>query len=106
MTGVECEFFLVNPVVTEISNPAGIQAKLCYDQQALMRRYPVLREIGDSMLELGWGPYLNQSSATALSVFVRAAFSSRRRVLGSIFWASSVLVSSRLDLASLSDVSG
>ena len=25
-------------------------------QLALMRRYPVIREIRDSMLELGWGP--------------------------------------------------
>ena len=41
MTGVENEFFLVNPEGTEILDPADVQAKPCYDQQALMRRYPV-----------------------------------------------------------------
>ena len=58
-TGVECEFFLVNPEGTAISDPADTQVKPCYDQQALMRRYPVIREICDAMLELGWGPYQN-----------------------------------------------
>ena len=58
-TGVECEYFLVNEAGTEISDPADTQAKPCYDQQALMRRYPVIREICDAMLELGWGPYQN-----------------------------------------------
>ena len=65
MTGVECEFFLVNPEGTKISDPADIQTNPCYDQQALMRRYPVIREICDSMPELGWGTYLNQSSGLA-----------------------------------------
>ena len=59
MTGVECEYFLVNPEGTDISDPADIQSKPCYDQQALMRRYPVIREICDAMQELGWGPYQN-----------------------------------------------
>jgi glutamine synthetase len=35
------------------------QAKPCYDQSALMRRYDVISEICDSMLELGWRPYQN-----------------------------------------------
>ena len=59
MTGVECEYFLVNPEGTAISDPADTQSKPCYDQQALMRRYPVVKEICDCMLELGWGPYQN-----------------------------------------------
>ncbi|KZY38622.1 type III glutamate--ammonia ligase, partial [Roseovarius sp. HI0049] len=33
--------------------------KPCYDQQAVMRRYDVVREICDYMLDLGWGPYQN-----------------------------------------------
>jgi len=59
MTGVECEYFLVNQEGTAISDPADLQGKPCYDQQALMRRYPVIREICDAMLEMGWGPYQN-----------------------------------------------
>jgi len=58
-TGVECEYFLVNPDGTAISDPADHQAKPCYDQQALMRRYDVVAEICDAMIELGWGPYQN-----------------------------------------------
>jgi len=56
-TGVECEFFLVNKDGTELSDPYDTQSKPCYDQQALMRRYPVVKEICDCMLDLGWGPY-------------------------------------------------
>ncbi len=59
MTGVECEYFLLNPEGTAISDPADTQGKPCYDQQALMRRYPVIKEICDAMLEMGWGPYQN-----------------------------------------------
>ncbi len=58
-TGVECEFFLVNPDGTAISDSMDIAAKPCYDQQALMRRYDVIAEICDYMLELGWQPYQN-----------------------------------------------
>ena len=58
-TGVECEFFLVNPDGSNISDPADSQAKPCYDQSALMRRYDVISEICDAMLELGWRPYQN-----------------------------------------------
>src|SRR4029450_8374416 len=57
--GVECEYFLVSPDGSAISDPSDIQAKPCYDQSALMRRYDVISEICDSMLELGWGPYQN-----------------------------------------------
>lgn len=58
-TGVECEYFLVNQEGSELSDPYDTQTKPCYDQQALMRRYPVVKEICDCMLELGWGPYQN-----------------------------------------------
>jgi glutamate---methylamine ligase len=58
-TGVECEYFLILPDGSDISDPADVQSKPCYDQQALMRRYDVITEICDSMLELGWGPYQN-----------------------------------------------
>ncbi|MGE0483543.1 MAG: type III glutamate--ammonia ligase [Gammaproteobacteria bacterium] len=58
-TGVECEYFLVNADASDISDPADRQAKPCYDQQALMRRLPVIRDICDAMLKLGWGPYQN-----------------------------------------------
>ncbi|MEZ0280627.1 type III glutamate--ammonia ligase [Methyloceanibacter sp.] len=58
-TGVECEFFLLSADGLAISDAADIQAKPCYDQSALMRRYDVISEICDAMLELGWGPYQN-----------------------------------------------
>ena len=58
-TGVECEYFLVSPDGSAISDPSDVQSKPCYDQSALMRRYDVISEICDSMLELGWGPYQN-----------------------------------------------
>ena len=58
-TGVECEYFLISPDGTSISDAADFQAKPCYDQQALMRRYDVIKEICDSMITLGWGPYQN-----------------------------------------------
>ncbi|WP_370209475.1 type III glutamate--ammonia ligase, partial [Salipiger bermudensis] len=38
---------------------ADTAEKPCYDQQAVMRRYDVIAEIWDYMLELGWGPYQN-----------------------------------------------
>jgi glutamine synthetase type III len=58
-TGVECEFFIVNPDGSAISDDKDIASKPCYDQQALMRRYDVISEICDYMLEMGWGPYQN-----------------------------------------------
>ncbi len=58
-TGVECEYFLINPDGTAISDDKDNAAKPCYDQQALMRRYDVISEICDYMQELGWGPYQN-----------------------------------------------
>ena len=58
-TGVEAEFFLTTPDGSAISDPMDIAEKPCYDQQAVMRRYDVIAEICDYMLELGWGPYQN-----------------------------------------------
>ncbi len=58
-TGVECEFFLVDPSGTVLADPADVQEKPCYDQQALMRRYDIISEICDAMLSLGWEPYQN-----------------------------------------------
>ncbi|MCC5985760.1 MAG: type III glutamate--ammonia ligase, partial [Rhodobacteraceae bacterium] len=58
-TGVEAEFFLLTPDGRKISDPMDVAEKPCYDQQAVMRRYDVVREICDYMLDLGWGPYQN-----------------------------------------------
>ena len=58
-TGVECEYFLISPDGKAISDAADNQSKPCYDQQALMRRYEVIKEICDCMIALGWNPYQN-----------------------------------------------
>ena len=58
-TGVECEYFLISPDGFAISDGADRQSKPCYDQQALMRRYEVIKDICDSMIALGWKPYQN-----------------------------------------------
>ncbi|WP_020188199.1 type III glutamate--ammonia ligase [Methylopila sp. 73B] len=58
-SGIEPEMFLVNADGTRISDPADTAEKPCYDQQALMRRYDVITEICDAMLQLGWAPYQN-----------------------------------------------
>jgi glutamine synthetase type III len=58
-TGVEAEFFLIEPEGGGISDQKDNATKPCYDQQALMRRYDVISEICDYMLELGWQPYQN-----------------------------------------------
>ncbi len=58
-TGIEAEFFLLSPDGSQISDEYDTAAKPCYDQQAVMRRYEVIKEICDYMLELGWGPYQN-----------------------------------------------
>ncbi|MCR8548930.1 type III glutamate--ammonia ligase [Salipiger sp. P9] len=58
-TGIEAEFFILTPEGDKISDPYDTAEKPCYDQQAVMRRYDVIAEICDYMLELGWGPYQN-----------------------------------------------
>ena len=58
-TGVECEFFLVNQAGDALSDAADTDEKPCYDQSALMRRYDIISQICDAMIELGWNPYQN-----------------------------------------------
>ena len=59
MGGVEPEFMLISKDGQSISDNKDIAGKPCYDQQALMRRYDVISEICDSMINLGWGTYQN-----------------------------------------------
>ncbi|MEG3437468.1 type III glutamate--ammonia ligase [Pannus brasiliensis CCIBt3594] len=58
-TGVECEYFLLSADGETIADARDSQSKPCYDQQALMRRYDVISEICEGMLNLGWGAYQN-----------------------------------------------
>jgi glutamine synthetase len=58
-SGVECEYFILDADGSGIADGDDTQAKPCYDQQALMRRYDVISEICDAMLSLGWKPYQN-----------------------------------------------
>ena len=58
-SGVECEFFLTTPDGTAIADSLDTATKPCYDAAALLRRYDVITELCDSMLELGWGAYQN-----------------------------------------------
>jgi glutamine synthetase type III len=56
-SGIEAEFFLMSRDGREISDGHDIAEKPCYDQQALMRRFDVVAEILDYMIQLGWKPY-------------------------------------------------
>ena len=58
-SGVECEYFLTNPEGTAIADSRDTQPKPCYDQSSLMRQYELIKEICNSMISLGWGPYQN-----------------------------------------------
>ena len=58
-TGIEAEFFLLTADGKQISDEYDTAEKPCYDQQAVMRRYDVIAEICDYMLDLGWSPYQN-----------------------------------------------
>ena len=58
-SGVECEYFLISPDGSSIADSKDTQSKPCYDQSALMRRYDLIKEICDCMIEMGWGPYQN-----------------------------------------------
>jgi glutamine synthetase len=57
--GVECEYFVIRPDGEAIADAADRQAKPCYDQAALMRRYDLITDICDAMISLGWGAYQN-----------------------------------------------
>ena len=59
MSGVEAEYHLISPDGSAISDPRDVDAKPCYDQSAVMRRFDVISQICDAMLTLGWGPYQN-----------------------------------------------
>ena len=56
---LKCEYFLINPEGTAIADSKDIQSKPCYDQSALMRQYDLIKEICNSMIDLGWEPYQN-----------------------------------------------
>ena len=58
-SGVECEYFLISPDGNSIADTKDTQSKPCYDQSALMRRYDLIKEICDCMIEMGWAPYQN-----------------------------------------------
>ena len=58
-SGVECEYFLISPDGNKIADNRDTQSKPCYDQSSLMRRYELIKEICDCMIEMGWGPYQN-----------------------------------------------
>ena len=58
-SGVECEYFLISPDGNSIADVRDTQSKPCYDQSALMRRYDLIKEICDCMIEMGWNPYQN-----------------------------------------------
>jgi glutamine synthetase len=85
-SGVEAEFFLLDPEGGGVADRFDRQGKPCYDQLALMRRYPLIDELISAMEELGWGPYqadhedangqfeLNWTYAPALTTADRHAF--------------------------------
>jgi len=85
-SGVEAEFFLLQSDGSAIADPADTQEKPCYDQLALMRRYPLIASLLSGMEQLGWGPYqadhedangqfeLNWTYADALTTADRHAF--------------------------------
>jgi glutamine synthetase len=58
-SGVECEYFLISQDGNSIADTRDTQSKPCYDQSALMRRYDLIKEICDCMIDMGWAPYQN-----------------------------------------------
>jgi glutamate---methylamine ligase len=58
-TGVEGEFHLIKEDGSGIYDERDIMDKPCYDQSSLMRRFDVISEICDVMVELEWGAYQN-----------------------------------------------
>jgi glutamine synthetase type III len=85
-SGVEAEFFLLDPLEGVVADRLDRQPKPCYDQLSLMRRYPLITELIGAMEELGWNPYqadhedangqfeLNWTYANALTTADRHAF--------------------------------
>ena len=64
-TGVHCEYLVIYPDAIKIAATSDPQSKPCYDQSALMRRYDLIKEICDCMIEMGWGPYQNDHEAVS-----------------------------------------
>ncbi len=58
-TGVECEYMLLDASGENINDSLDSQEKPCYDQSSLLRKYHIVSEICDAMVELGWNPYQN-----------------------------------------------
>ena len=58
-TGVECEYMLLDTSGENINDVLDSQEKPCYDQSSLLRKYAIVSEICDAMVELGWNPYQN-----------------------------------------------
>jgi glutamine synthetase type III len=56
-TGVEPEFMLLDGSGRSLGDPLDRQRKPCYEQQALLRQYPLIREVLLALEQLGWGPY-------------------------------------------------
>ena len=85
-SGVEAEFFLLDPLEGGVADRLDQQIKPCYDQLSLMRRYPLISDLIGAMEVLGWGPYqadhedangqfeLNWTYAQALTTADRHAF--------------------------------
>jgi len=85
-SGVEAEFFLLDGEGARVADRRDNQRKPCYDQRALMRRYPLIAALLEAMEELGWGPYqadhedangqfeLNWTYSDALTTADRHAF--------------------------------
>ena len=67
-TGIEAEYFLLTRDGSALSDEYDTAEKPCYDQQAVMRRYDVVREICDYMLELGWGALSERSRRRERSI--------------------------------------
>ena len=64
-SGVEPEFFLLDPSGTAPSDSFDESEKPCYDQSAIMRRFDVIAEICDHMTTLGWGPPTSTRSSSS-----------------------------------------
>ncbi len=56
-SGIESEYFVIASDGVGLADTLDTQAKPCYDQLALLRRYDLIREIFDGMSQLGWKPY-------------------------------------------------
>ena len=58
-SGVECEYMLLDITGDSINDSLDSQEKPCYDQSSLLRKYHIVSEVCDAMVELGWNPYQN-----------------------------------------------